>query len=70
LLLPEHEQLFAYTRSLDGRTLLVLANLSSQQVAIDDLGSGGFESSELLLATHSDLLPGTLRPWESRIHLG
>ena len=27
-------------------------------------------SSELLLATHAELLPGALRPWESRIHLG
>jgi len=69
LLLPEHEQVYAYTRSLNGRTLLMLANMSSQEVVLDEPGLDGFKSSELLLATHADVLPGTLRPWESRIHL-
>ncbi len=31
LLLPEHEAVYAYTRSLDGRRLLVLCNLSAQE---------------------------------------
>nr|WP_076388889.1 alpha-glucosidase [Vaginimicrobium propionicum] len=66
LLLAEHEQIWAFTRTLGDRTLLVLANCSSKRAAIPndlpDLNGG-----ELVLGTHADNAPDYLAPWESRI---
>ncbi|GAA1391912.1 alpha-glucosidase [Luteococcus peritonei] len=65
LLEPEHEQLFAYTRTLrDQPPLLVLANLSSQPCELpEDLRREG----ELLLGTHPDPAADRLQAWESRV---
>ncbi|MEN9608615.1 MAG: Oligo,6-glucosidase, partial [Actinomycetota bacterium] len=59
LIWPEHEQLFAYERKLDGKTLTVVANFSDHSVALpSDLPVG-------------DVLVGTaptgreLSPWQS-----
>ncbi|MGI8768479.1 MAG: alpha-glucosidase [Propionibacteriaceae bacterium] len=69
LLLPEHEQLFAYTRTLDDQVLTVLANLSSDPADLPASALVGLESAELLLATHADREPARLAPWESRVLL-
>ena len=77
LLLPEHEQVFAYTRTLaatgdePAQTLLVVANLSSADVTVRLDGLAGVLSGELVLGTHADGIPPegeavTLQPWESR----
>ena len=67
LLLPDSEQIWAFTRTLDNQVLIVMANCSSTPVdvpgdALPDLGQ-----ARLLLATHGN--PGSLRlqPW-SRIY--
>jgi oligo-1,6-glucosidase len=68
LLLPDHPQVWAFTRTLGDRALLVLANCSSAPAAIEPGSVPDLSGSEVLLPTHdasSDLL---LRPWESRIH--
>ncbi|HET9874021.1 MAG TPA: alpha-glucosidase [Propionibacteriaceae bacterium] len=67
LLLPDHEQLFAYTRTLDDQTLLVVANCSSESAAVPD-GLPDSEGADLLVSTHGDAA-GELRPWESRVLL-
>ncbi|MEL4358321.1 MULTISPECIES: alpha-glucosidase [unclassified Luteococcus] len=65
LLEPEHEQLFAYTRTLAGEpTLLVLANMSSQPCPLPQSCRAG---GELLLGTHGDGSTEELAPWESRV---
>ncbi|PFG38916.1 oligo-1,6-glucosidase [Georgenia soli] len=80
LLLPEHEQVFAYTRTSDGgptsrgRTLLVVANWSSEPVAVTLPGQARALAGELVLTTHLDGAPAdgeavTLAPWESRVYL-
>ena len=59
LLWPEHEQLFAYQRKLDGKTLTVVANLSDHSVSLpSELAAG-----EVVIgnASHS----GELSPWQS-----
>ena len=69
LLLPDHEQIYAYTRTLGEERMLVLLNFSSEavdltlpqleeygQVAIDN--SGGF---------NSEGTSTTLRPWQAVI---
>jgi oligo-1,6-glucosidase len=91
LLLPEHEQVFAYTRTLEGapsgaetdagtsagaaaQTLLVVANMSSEPVAVVLPGLSAVLAGELVLTTHDDGAPADgeqvrLAPWESRVYL-
>jgi oligo-1,6-glucosidase len=69
LLLPNSEQIWAFTRTLDNQVLVVMANCSSTPVnvpgdALPDLGR-----AQLLLATHGDAGSLRLLPWESRIYL-
>jgi len=70
LLLPEHEQVFAYTRTLPGeggatgvgsvdgtvkpRMLLVVANCSSEPVEVTLTGMAAALVEDLLLTTHPD----------------
>ena len=78
MLLPEDEQVYAYTRELDGDALLVVVNVSGAERAVD-LGAawpldadGGW--GVLVLGTHDDdgepapTAPTVLRPWEARVH--
>jgi glycosidase len=59
LLWPEHEQLFAYQRKLDGKTLTVVANLSDHSVSLpSELAAG-----EVVIGNAS--LSGELSPWQS-----
>ena len=64
--LAEHEQLYAYTRTLGPTELFVIANLSSApaDVPLDD-----WERGELALASHHGG-PATdgLGPWEARVY--
>lgn len=73
MLLPEHEQVYAFTRTLGGTSLLVLVNVSGEEQDVDLPDAGAWAAAELLLGN----LPGTpgtpgadapLRPWEARIH--
>lgn len=59
LLLPDDEAVYAYTRTLDGESLLVIANLSAEARTIDlpqTLAGGG---AELLLASGGKAGAGT-----------
>jgi oligo-1,6-glucosidase len=67
LLLPEHEQVFAYTRTLEGTALLVLANCSSSPVQVDSDALPNLTDALVLLATHPGAEGLSLAPWESRI---
>ena len=69
LLLPDHEQLWAYTRSWQGQTLLMVANLSSGTVEVDWTELPSVADAQLLLGTHEGDTGVLLRPWESRIYL-
>jgi oligo-1,6-glucosidase len=78
LVLPEHPQLFAYTRSLDDRSLLVLANLSSEPATFDAaqlpawaVGGGDAPAAELVLSnlgSATEATSGSLRPWEAVVY--
>ena len=67
LLLPDHEALWAFTRTSSEATLLVLANFSGRplELPIDDLPP--LAGSTLLLGSHAEWEATTLGPWESRI---
>ena len=67
LLLPDHEQLWAFTRTLGDRVLLVVANCSSAPAEIPPDSLPGLDGAELVLGTHDDAATSVLAPWESRI---
>jgi oligo-1,6-glucosidase len=72
MLLAEHELVYAFTRSLDGVQLLVLANFSGAPVTIDVPDAPRWHDAELLLANVPR--PAALGPrlelqaWEARVH--
>jgi oligo-1,6-glucosidase len=68
LLLPDHEQLWVITRTLDGDRLLVLANCSSSAVTAPAAQLPSLDGAEVLLATHPGSTGLDLAPWESRVY--
>ncbi|MBW8172638.1 alpha-glucosidase [Ornithinimicrobium sp. Arc0846-15] len=70
LLLPEHEQVFAYARSLDGKQVLVLANFSDEHISVDLGEDAGLLDGQILLSTdgRTEARPN-LNPWESIVVL-
>jgi oligo-1,6-glucosidase len=70
LLLPDDEQVFAYTRTRAPESLLVLANFSSTPVEVAAAALPDLRGAEVLLATHPDTDPNALEllPWESRVY--
>jgi oligo-1,6-glucosidase len=70
MLLVDDEQLYAFTRSLDGTTLLVVANLSSRPA--DAAGMPDAETwlpqEQLLADSGGRPTSWVLAPWEARVH--
>jgi oligo-1,6-glucosidase len=69
LLLPEHEQVWAFTRTAGDDVLLVLANCSSAPVTVDSGDVPDVSGADLLLGTHGAASGLDLAPWESRVYL-
>ena len=73
MLLPEHEQIYAFTRRLDDAELLVLANVSGRTAIADQIPHAAqWENSELLLTNAPAPEPSqprlSLLPWEARVY--
>lgn len=66
LLSPEHPALWAFTRTDNAATLLVLANLSAEALDLTEVILPDMSEATLLLGTHTTN-GSTLAPWESRI---
>ncbi|WP_459644606.1 glycoside hydrolase family 13 protein [Kineococcus sp. NUM-3379] len=69
MLLPDDEQVYAFTRRLRSTELLVLANVSGEPAAVEVPES--WTGSEVLLGNVPGEAPGDtgeLRPWEARVH--
>jgi len=74
LLLPEHEDIYAYTRTLGGETLLVVLNFFGRTPEFRLPDAVAYRSAELLLANYDaspDEKPDAfaLRPYEARVYL-
>jgi oligo-1,6-glucosidase len=69
LLLPDHEQIWALTRTLDDQVLVMIANCSSVPVNVPSDATPDLTGAQILLATHGDSMSLQLEPWESRIYL-
>jgi len=72
MLLPAHEQIYAFSRSLEDTKLLVLANFSGSPVTFDLPDPTAWTGAELILGnyptTPSLERSMTLRPWEAHVH--
>jgi oligo-1,6-glucosidase len=66
MLLPEDEQVYAFTRRLDDTELLVLGNFSGEPVVARVPAAERWEAAELLVGEVGDG-PLALRPWEGRV---
>ena len=67
MLLPEHDELYAFTRSLDGATLLVVCNLGSGTHPLAGLLPEAVGAEMVLGNLADDGDPAVLRPWEARV---
>jgi oligo-1,6-glucosidase len=69
LLLPDHEQIWALTRTLDDQVLMMIANCSSDPASVPPDAIPDLSGAQVLLTTHGDSRSLELQPWESRIYL-
>ncbi len=75
MLLPDDEQVYAFTRHLDGTTLLTVCNVSSDPAAVHLPDAEAWAGADLVLANRHDPGEGrwghdgtlTLRPWEALV---
>ncbi|HEY4603204.1 MAG TPA: alpha-glucosidase C-terminal domain-containing protein [Blastococcus sp.] len=66
MLLPEHEHIYAFTRTLDAEVLLVVCNLSRTPYPLGELLPQA-ATGRLVLGNLPDEDPEVLRPWEARV---
>jgi oligo-1,6-glucosidase len=66
MLLPEHDDVYAFTRTLDGRVLAVVCNVSRTPYRLADLLPQALDG-RLVLGNLPDEDPELLRPWEARV---
>jgi alpha-glucosidase len=74
LILPDHEQIYAYTRTLGNEKLLVMSNLSAQETLFDLPTDLEFTESKLLVNNYvtdqvNSIETVALRPYECRVYL-
>jgi oligo-1,6-glucosidase len=69
LLLPDHDQIWALTRTLGNQLLVMVANCSSRPATVPAGSVPDVAGARLLLSTHPGATSADLQPWESRIHL-
>ncbi len=72
MMLEQDPRVYAFTRSLDRVTLLVLGNFSSDEAPVELPDVAGWAASDLLLGNYpppeGPVTGIVLRPWESRIY--
>ena len=67
LLLDDHEQVWAFTRSLGEQRLLVVANCSSRPAELPAGALPSLEGAELVIGVNAGESATSLAPWESRV---
>lgn len=75
LILPEHEQIYAYIRKYQGEKLLVITNFSQEAVTFTLPHDEHFEKDRLLIANYTvdeteNIISIPLKPYEARVYLG
>lgn len=72
LLLPDHQHLYAYTRTLKNEQMVIITNLSTKDVMMEDTGLS-LSSERLLLhnlpvTEHKNAKTIVLQPYEARVY--
>lgn len=72
LTLDNHPAIYAYTRTLDHEQVLILSNLTDQEVAFE-LEKMNLVFDQLMLSNykveeHEPMMKGTLKPYEARVY--
>ncbi|WP_067726320.1 glycoside hydrolase family 13 protein [Oceanobacillus damuensis] len=77
LLLPEHDKIYAYMRSLENEKLLVITNFSKEAVHFHLPENVEFEAQELMIGNYMNEVDEsdnarsfTLKPYEARVYKG
>jgi oligo-1,6-glucosidase len=70
MLLPHHEQLYAFTRRLGATSLLVVGNFSAETVRAEVDDAAGWAAAELLLTNAATPPPDdlVLEPWQAVVY--
>jgi oligo-1,6-glucosidase len=66
MLLPEHDEIYAFTRSLGDEVLLVVCNLGRTSYPLANLLPRA-PDAELVLGNLAASDPAVLAPWEARV---
>jgi oligo-1,6-glucosidase len=66
MLLPDHDDVYAFTRALDGETLLVVCNMGATPYRLDQLLPEA-DGAELVLGNLTDPDPVRLAAWDARV---
>lgn len=71
LILPEDENIFAYTRTWGGQTLTVIANFgeSIKTFHMEEMAEKMGENARLLLTNGRDIQSGILGSYEARMYI-
>ena len=69
LLLADHPQIWAFTRTLGEQTVVTVANFSSTPTTVPDGALPDLSTARPLLSTHDERRGPDLAPWESRVFL-
>ena len=67
LLLPDHEAIYAFTRTLEDERLLVVLNFSGEERGLE-LPSISLETAELLIGNYPEADSSVLKAWEARVY--
>ena len=70
LIAPEDENVYAYTRELDGQKLLIICNLSPENVQFQVPGEVTWQNSEQLIGSRNAALEREmeLQPWQACVY--
>ncbi|WP_026691340.1 glycoside hydrolase family 13 protein [Alteribacter aurantiacus] len=74
ILLPDHEDIYAYTRSVEGETILVVTNLSGEVIPFELSEDEQYTSAEKLFGNYEtvgelDINRFNLKPYEAAVFL-
>lgn len=68
LVLEEHNQIFAYTRTLENQLMLVLVNLFEKETSFELGDSFDITRAELLLSNYGKITANKMQPYEARVY--
>ena len=68
LILEDHEQIYAFTRTFEGETFVILVNLFAEEAEFTLPEKLQAKQAELFLSNYPETTKPTLRPYEARVY--